>query len=261
MDVTLSGRHGFYVTAVRRAVFSATIALAGIGLLVLTRRLAGALRTDLPTAPLLAALALASVIVFAGRAIWRRCCTARELDVVLVWSGTAALVLLCIGCAPPRVDAFGWLLWLPVIATDFVSRRRLFARQTETPRYENPQFTVVLHPEPLIHERKLDLEGAVLQELTRVSDGAGIESVRGTLRADFAVGQRHATLYAGFCPPLAATPDVEFEAVDGPDAVVKLVQALPQGIELELRLPEPADESCSVTVEIVARPPSAAPPV
>ena len=41
------------------------------------------------------------------------------------------------------------------------------------------------------------------------------------LRAEFAAGQRHATLHVGFCPPLASAPTVEADPADGPDATVR----------------------------------------
>ncbi len=242
----------------RRAALCATLTLAAVAALITARRLSGALSADLAMTPLLAALVLASVIVFGGRAAWRRFTnSAHVADARLAWSGTAALILLCLGCAPPRVDAFGWMVWLPVIAADFVSRTRFLAKNVESPRGENLQTSRIPPLAPPFEGGGCGDDVVVVQELTRVRDAAGIETVRGTLRADFAVGQRHAMLYAGFCPPLVAAPDVEFAAVDGPEASVKVVQALTQGVELELRLPEPADEPCSVTVEIVAAPPSA----
>ena len=93
-----------------------------------------------------------------------------------------------------------------------------------------------------------------MQRLVRVRDADGGEAIHGTLRAEFVAGQRHATLYVGFCPPLERLPVVEVEVVDGPDAAVKVVQALAHGVQLELRLAEPAEEACSATVEICATP-------
>jgi hypothetical protein len=94
----------------------------------------------------------------------------------------------------------------------------------------------------------------VLQQLTRVRNQAGAESIFGTLRAEFAAGQRHATLHVGFCPPLAGMPAIEADPADGPDATVKVVQAFAHGARLEVRLAVPAAEPCSVLLEMTAAP-------
>jgi hypothetical protein len=98
------------------------------------------------------------------------------------------------------------------------------------------------------------LASNVLQQLTRIRNDAGVESIFGTLRAEFAAGQRHATLHVGFCPPLAGAPTVDADPADGPDATVKIVQAFAHGARLEVRLAVPATEACSVLLEMTAAP-------
>lgn len=98
------------------------------------------------------------------------------------------------------------------------------------------------------------LDANVLQQLTRIRDEAGVETIFGTLRAEFAAGQRHATLHVGFCPPLAGRPAIEADPADGPDATVKVVQSLAHGTRLEVRLATPAAEDCSVLIEFTASP-------
>jgi hypothetical protein len=98
------------------------------------------------------------------------------------------------------------------------------------------------------------LDANVLQQLTRIRDEAGVETIFGTLRAEFAAGQRHATLHVGFCPPLAGAPTVEADPADGPDATVKIIQAFAHGARLEVRLAAPAAEPCSVLLEMTAAP-------
>lgn len=98
------------------------------------------------------------------------------------------------------------------------------------------------------------LDANVLQQLTRIRDEAGIETIFGTLRAEFAPGQRHATLHVGFCPPLAGVPSIEADPADGPDATVKIIQAFAHGARLEVRLTAPAAEPCSVLLEMTAVP-------
>ena len=98
------------------------------------------------------------------------------------------------------------------------------------------------------------LDANVLQQLTRIRNDAGVESIFGTLRAEFAPGQRHATLHVGFCPPLAGTPAIEADPAEGPDATVKVMQAFAHGARLEVRLAALATEPCSVLLEITATP-------
>jgi hypothetical protein len=87
-----------------------------------------------------------------------------------------------------------------------------------------------------------------------VRDNEGVERVHGTLVAEFAAGQRQATVYVGFCPPLPRVPVIEVETVDGPDAELKVGQALCHGAQIEVRLPRPATEACTVIVELVSAP-------
>jgi hypothetical protein len=77
------------------------------------------------------------------------------------------------------------------------------------------------------------------------------------LQAEFSQGQRQATLYVGFCPPLARLPVIEAECVDGPEAELKVAQAFCHGARLEVRLSEAAEEDCLVVVELVAMPQAA----
>jgi hypothetical protein len=92
----------------------------------------------------------------------------------------------------------------------------------------------------------------MLQQLTRVRTNDGREAISGTLAAEFAIGQRDATLYIAFCPPFERLPDVDAWIADDSGATVKLAQRLHQGAQFEVRLSEPADEPFRVTVEFVA---------
>ena len=92
----------------------------------------------------------------------------------------------------------------------------------------------------------------LLQQLFRIRNAAGEETIYGTLRADFEGGQRNASLYVGFCPPLTHPPRVEAEPVDGPAATLKVVQALAHGARVDLRLDRPANQDCHVMVDLAA---------
>jgi hypothetical protein len=95
----------------------------------------------------------------------------------------------------------------------------------------------------------------VLQQLTRFRTAEGHMAIRGTLVAEFVAGQREATLYVAFCPPFERLPDVEAHVTDDSMASVKVAQRLHNGAQLEVRLPELAENSLTVTVEFLAAEP------
>jgi hypothetical protein len=205
------------------------------------------------------------------------------------WGGTLALGLMFLGSSFPSFGHWNWLCWLPLIIADYLQRDWFFdtappgwtprlidheaRHSTWRPRAEGAQSSVLpLSPVreetpanyPLF-EREFDegaaedravetLEPNVLQQLTRVRDESGVESIFGMLRAEFAAGQRHATLHVGFCPPLAGVPTVEADLADGPDCTVKVIQAFAHGARFEVRLAVLATEACSVLLEMTAAP-------
>jgi hypothetical protein len=107
--------------------------------------------------------------------------------------------------------------------------------------------------------------GCEVQRLVRVREAGRTEIVRGTLRAEFAKGQRHVVLHVGFCPPLEGAPLVEARVEDlagaksqASEAEVRVVQAFCHGARLEVRLGEAAREAYAVMVSVSAKPRAAA---
>jgi hypothetical protein len=249
---------------VRNGALVGVGALFAIGLLIVARRMAGALTVDLSVAPLTATLLVAAAIVLGGRAAWRRAgvVAANDVELIYAWMGTAANVLLSIGCAWPGAEGFAWLLPLPLLFGDHFSRvaflntrdasRGVHPRGPSGPSGESVATSGVPPLTPSFEGE--ETEGEPLQQLTRVRSAEGVESIHGTLHAEFAAGQRHVTLHAGFCPPLEGLPAIEVEVVDGPDATAKVVQAFAHGARFELRLAEPAEEACRVAIEFAASP-------
>ena len=258
------------------------------------RRMAGAITADLPTQYLVATALVAGTVILGGRWAWRRFAAANdggELDLIFGWSGSAALVLVAVGCSLGRLA--DWLLWVPLIGLEqtqlrwFVpgaprKRLGLWAPGHEEGEDELPPEVETGHRQrresalaipPLMAPQKTNAlrtgdvgspvlgcshffegEGSLLQQLSRVRDEAGAERVHGTLIAEFAAGQRQATVYVGFCPPLPRLPVIEVETVDGPEAELKVSQSVCHGARVEVRLARPAAEACSVTIELVAGP-------
>jgi|GEM_PF-1370035 len=90
---------------------------------------------------------------------------------------------------------------------------------------------------------------ATLHQQTRRRDDEAGEVIEGWVRVDFAAGQRHAAAHIGICPPLEQHPTCYAEPAEGPDAGVKITQAMSYGVRLEVKLDEPAEEPASVIVE------------
>jgi hypothetical protein len=237
------------------AAWSATLAVLAIAALVVLRRLTGAFDAPLAVGPLVATLLFASAILVASRvAVGFFAALRGRQRIALAWCGTFAVWLLCLGCAPPSMRYFAWLAWLPIVAIEHVSRVRFLdgaVHSTQGAADPSPAPSA----NPIVVSPDSDNE-YIVQEIVRIRDANGVDAIRGTLVAEFAEGQRHATLYVGFCPRLDGAPTIEVELVDGPDASVKVTQAFAHGAAFELRLAEPAEETCRVALDFHAAAPA-----
>jgi hypothetical protein len=263
MDAVARASTIFELTApaVRRGAAVGVAVLAAVGALLAARRYTGALGEALPLAAFASTALVAGATVCAGRVAWRRSlagdqiAVSRFAELAFAWTGSIALVLIAVGCSN-----FGqtqdWVIWLPLIAADQFHRHWFLHGAWfpgAPPKHRQPAIGLY-EPDAAAngHAATLDVEGQVLQHLVRVRDAAGDEAVRGTLYAEFAAGQRTATIHVGFCPPLERLPRVEAHAGGLPPAEVKVVQALAHGARLEVRLAIPAAKACGVAVEFSA---------
>jgi hypothetical protein len=145
-----------------------------------------------------------------------------------------------------------WLVWLPVIVTNSVGPqvieqwRRTHKVAVIPSRHSSSAATPANIGEPI------EEAGTLLQQLHRSRAADGRETILGTIVAEFAPGERMATLHVAFCPPFEILPQVEAEIADGPDASVKVAQVLHNGARLDVRLVQPAIEATTVSLEIVA---------
>jgi hypothetical protein len=80
------------------------------------------------------------------------------------------------------------------------------------------------------------LSEGVTQRLVRRRQPNGQDTYQGTLRVEFALGQRTEVLHVAFCPPFDSTPQWTAEVVRGPSLTIKQVQVFPYGARLEVRL-------------------------
>jgi hypothetical protein len=218
--------------AARLAAVSVCVVFA-IALFLLVRRAAGALSTPLPVPQLLATAAIV--------AAWAIC--VRELtskNRIFVALAIVAVGLLAIGCSYPGSRLVDWLAWgctlIAAVGLPTKIRSRVKSPTQRTTR---------------VADLESDSE-LVLQQLTRVRTDEGQDAIRGTLIGEFAPGERQVTLHAAFCPPFERLPQVEVNVTDDSNATVKLSQVLHNGVQLEVRLTNPAAEATTVAIEFFA---------
>ena len=204
---------------VRIAVVASLIAAVTTAAFLLSRRIAGAYSAELPPPQLFIVATLA-----------------------LAWA-IAVLLALAIACSYPGSRVIDWLIWpavmLEAVFLPALRRRHKPSRSTAT----TPLATALHSEEPSEN---------ILQQLTRIRLTDGHEAIRGELVAEFPTGERQVTLYVAFCPPFELLPHIDVNIADDSDATVKVSQFLHNGTQLEVRLPEPAEEPLRVTVELYA---------
>lgn len=238
-------------------VVSESVALA-LGLFLVVRRATGALASPLPTLPLVATAMILILWTLLFQLAWRasQVTTTGEPGTTTfavvapdalftLWLPLLTTFCFAGTCSYPGDRLVDWLVWPAAITVLVWSSRVLSPARRSSPA----------------RARCAAAADLMLQQITRYRTAEGNEAVRGTVVAEFAVGQRDATLFVAFCPPFERLPDVEAHLDDNSQATVKVAQRLHHGTQLEVRLAEQADEPLTVTVQFIAaepdRPPAA----
>jgi hypothetical protein len=252
-EIIKDARPGSSATQIAASLSALIIVLS---LFLAARRILGAMAAPLAPLPLaITAIVLLLCVLCvrltlrpstSGPAVSRRSSFPRLIE----RAPFISLVLVAFACSYPGGRFIDWLIWLPAIAAAWFALTRI--------KWQGPQQSPVLRlhesaPSPLPEPTEL-----VLQQLTRFRTAGGQDAIRGTLMAEFAAGQRAATLYVGFCPPFARLPETETDIADADLATVHLVQVLHNGAQLEVRLPRPATHAIAVAVEFFAAEPASA---
>jgi hypothetical protein len=255
--------------------------LVAVSLLVAWRRLRGGLTVPLDSVRLAATgLAAAAIIGIAARGAPVGVQTIAPLASQTASAAIAPLAALLLLLAVWLPDSplwgltIGWtaalaayVLCRPLKNTDRSGRVSTPAR--ECPRWDHEQQSnhaalraAALKPAcppeetsqmPLKPSRPIGVAPATIsQSLTRWRAGPQRETVRAQLSAPLEPGARVATLHVAFCPPFRESPETHAEQVDGPEAELRLVQVLPYGARIDLRLRRPAGEPAEVTVRLDA---------
>jgi hypothetical protein len=232
--------------------------------LLVSRRLAGALVEPLPVVMLaatgvVAAAAAASVRRLSGRFATR-------------WLLSAAIVLIALALSLPGSSWLGLtVLWLLVVGEEvWTWRSRPIkpknridvawrhcsqngslqdAIQSQTSEDTEP---VSVEPPSVKSDEPDWNDTTAMQRLKYARSADGVQSVEGWLRAEFSAGQRTAVVHAAFCPAFSRAPQVESEPLEGPDCEIRPTLTLPWGIRWEVKLSRAAKLPTSVVLGFFA---------
>ncbi len=251
-------------------VVSVVSLMIAIGLLLTVRRLSGAFTADLPR-PTLLLTALVSVSVAASaRRVWRQMFPLdfenvhyfSWSDQFIGWGSSSVPFLMMIGTCFPGERISDWLIWLPLLVLDQFWRQDFFdGGHTDYQVGIVPPFAVSGDENFYRHNSgdSLTLPPEIpdcTQQVFRVREADGREAIYASFQVDFEVGQRYASAYVGFCPPLACQPIIEADPYEGPAAELKVVQAFSHGARIDLKLATTSDSPTQVLVDLAARCPN-----
>jgi hypothetical protein len=252
----MDGRTSFLATAGPSVVdaplrLTRGLVLALVGLfalaavLVLARRLTGALETPLEASAIITAGLVAAAVAAGIRMLWRGLPASGQtpwLDSCVTWLPGAAIACLGVAIWLPETPAGGLAaFWLIAVAEELGTWRAFRARMPADER------------DAAAGRGSMPPNEAIAQQLVRRRAADGVEVVEGWLRVPFEAGQRTANAHVAFCPAFLQTPEVRVRQADGPEARIKEGQVLPYGARLDLKLDEPAAEPATVLVEFSAR--------
>ena len=234
---------------------SGLAAMAVVVLLLLTRRMAGALVEPLGGFSLVAITGLGLLLVFGWRLGWQSR-GGRLSSLALVapaLPGVALFTLLCVLSLPGTASWSLMLAWLAFLIGEVVWWWTAYSSQAHPVAGRTVLATVSVVSERASQEDVECNPGSLpkdaFQQVTRFQDGDQ-ERVAVMLRVPFAAGQRVTVTHVAFCPPLCGIPELAAEVMDGSPATVAITSPQTFGVRLEVRLDEPADEPCAVEVEL-----------
>jgi hypothetical protein len=225
-----------------------SLALAAV--VLLWRRMAGALTVPLAWPALLGVGLVIALLLALGRFGWqiqfehpRTIRSQPAFPIILSATG----VVLALALTVPQSSWVGLtMLWgmlaieeiaawgpfarvkLPSVARMITTRQP--TRPVHSPKAEQPDTCFAELPS------EAPPGAEVTQQFARCRTSDGGELMTGWLRVPFAASQRNATVHLAFCPPFARTPRVSVEQMEGPVARIKMVQLLPYGARIDLKL-------------------------
>ncbi len=249
--------------------------LSAAALLIVARRLAGALETPLDPGILLPLGILLAASAAAIRLAWflpKDSEAAPRLDLAIMTATSLSAVALCAGLCVPGTSALAMTAIGALLAVEETwawghrlrHRREPIAPILKTPRVvrldpahaSSPRVdrsAAVARPTLMLEPEVAEPLEDVSQQLTRSRAADGIEQLSGWLRLAFSADQRTGSLHVAFCPPFESMPELEVEQIDGPEVRIKTAQLLTYGARLDLKLIAPLEEPASVLLQFSAR--------
>lgn len=252
------------VAALARAVAATGFSLLALGgVVILTRRLSGALAAPLSLGTLLACACLLGAAALLFRAAFQPPARFRERWSEYLFCALPSGVLLpwAIGLSAPGTGGGLIALWGVLLLEEGWSWGQLRRRMPVAPRLESTTSNLaelpmsalseldqfLTEPESLVETDEPD--EAISQQVVRRRESDGSETIAGWLRADVPAAARHATAHVAICPPFDGLPQCFAEQMDGPPAQIKVAQVLPHGVRFEIKLDEPGALAADVLVE------------
>ncbi len=135
----------------------------------------------------------------------------------------------------------------PVIDVTSVARKPASGQNRPDDNFQYPTLVETpipdsFEPEPIEFEPVVfdstDSDGREDEDITqwmsrRMTDDG--EVIEGWLRVTFFSGQREATIHVSFCPPLAGSPEIETEDLEGADLEIRTASVFPFGLRMIAR--------------------------
>ena len=268
-----SGRLDLPVSLARWTVCVTMGLLLLVALMMLARRVAGALVQPIDASGLLATGTTLAAGCALLRIWWRHSAPAGRLgwlDHFVLWLPAVSVVLLAGSLSLPGSSLWALsVFWMMLVGEESASvlvglrgagegglvgwvRPAPEAHRGETDPVTGSAGEAPAPDRPGEAEPRL-LPSNVSQQLTRAREEDDTEVLYGKLRAEFTPGQRLAILHVAFCPPLPTVPDLTAEQLDGPPVEIKRAQVQPYGARLDLRLRSPSRDRQGVLLEFYAR--------
>jgi hypothetical protein len=243
-----------------------SIVIVFAAMVLVARRLAGALLTPLPGAALvavaLACCAAALAAVFLQSSV--RSNGAVSAFASRPWWLGISLPVIGVSLSLPGSSLAGLtLMWLAIVGTEFVLwkmpppwsariRRAMLPETALSPLARSPAET----EDESADDDHLDPNAIQTLKYQRIDGAAAVD---GWLRVDFAAGQRTAEAHVAFCPAFLQTPTVDAELQDGPACEIRSALVIPWGVKWEVKLDQAAVEPAAVVFAFRAAEPSLVP--